>query len=90
MLAFQSMIHKAAKDAGMEVPAMELLDAFDGEPTWDPEEYPHFHVFCNVQLGRSMHSMGQHWDNAKIVAAVPVEELRTVTLEGLIAKGLEL
>jgi len=90
MLAFQSMIHKAAKDAGMEVPAEELLDAMDDEPSWSPEDYPHFHVFCNAQLGRSMHNMGQHWDNAKIIAAIPVEELKTVTFEGLIAKGLEL
>ena len=90
MLAFQSMIHSAAEKAGMKVPATELLDAVDDEPTWNPEEYPHFQVFCHAQLGRSVFRHGQHWDNAKIIAAIPIEEIKTVTFEGLIAKGLEL
>lgn len=64
MLVFAGMIAKAAQDAGMKVP-----DNPDGD--WSPKEYPHFHVFCNVQLARPMVSPGEHWENAKIVAAIP-------------------
>ena len=51
------------------------------------EDYPHFQVFCIVQLERSCR-LGEHFGNAKIIAAVPYDEIRLVTLVNLPAKGL--
>jgi hypothetical protein len=42
MLAFQSMLVPAAKEAGMKVPPDELLDE---EDAWNKNDYPHFFVF---------------------------------------------
>jgi hypothetical protein len=81
MIAFPGMLVEAAKQAGMKVP-----DEPDGE--WNVEEYPHFSIFCNVQLARRVR-WGEHWDNAKVVAAIPQEKLSTVTLSQLIESGLE-
>lgn len=81
MLAFPGMIAKAAEDAGMKVPA-------DPDGDWSADEFPHFHVFCNVQLARPVVHHGEHWGNAKIVAAIPEDQLRTTTLEDLLRRGL--
>lgn len=85
MLAFPSMLGSAAEKAGINVPNFENL-----EDDWhfDPEEFPHFHVFCIAQLGRPMVSMGEHWENAKVIAAIPDDEIRSVSLEYLLDRGL--
>lgn len=80
MLAFPGMLVEAAKQAGMKVPK----DPDD----FKPEKFPHFQVFCNVQLGRAMTSWTEHWDNAKVVAKVPEKEITTIKMPKLIEMGL--
>lgn len=80
MMAFPSMIAGAAKRAGMKVP-----DDPDGE--YSREEFPHFWVFCTLQLCRPMQP-GEHWENAEIIAAIPEDELKTMTLNDFFDKGL--
>lgn len=82
MLAFPSMLLSAAEQAGMKTPELGDNDEFD------MNEFPHFAVFCNAQLGRRMSDMGEHWGNAKIIADIPEHEIRTITLGGLIDRGL--
>ena len=79
MIAFPSMLVSAAEQAGMKVP--------DNPDDFNREDYKHFFVFCNAQLCRPM-SPGEHWDNAKVIAEIPEEEITTVTLEDLIDRGL--
>jgi len=81
MLIFPGMLVSAAEKVGMAVPP-------DPEE-FVTEEYPHFRVFCNAQLGRAMNP-GEHWDNAEIIAKIPDDEILKVTLEGLIAKGFHI
>jgi len=81
MMAFPGMLATAAEKAGMKVPP-------DPDGEWKVEEYPHFNIFCVVQLGRRIR-WGEHWDNAKVVAAIPEEKLATITLMDLIESGLE-
>ena len=50
----------AAEQARMKHPDLEL------DEKWDAAEFPHFTVFCNVQLGRPI-TWGEHWENAKII-----------------------
>jgi hypothetical protein len=83
MIVFPGMLVKAAKKAGMKVP-----EDPDNDTTWSAEDFPHFHVFCNVQLARPVSFHGEHWHNAEVVAAVKEEELKSLTLEDLIARGL--
>lgn len=80
MMAFPGMLMEAAKQAGMKVPS--------DPDKYNMQEFPHFYVFCEVQLGRSLTSWTEHWDNAKVVAKVPEKEIRTITVQGLIDKGL--
>jgi len=80
MLVFPGMIAESARQAGMKVPA-------DPDGKWSPEDYPHFHVFCNMQLCRSLADFGAHWDNAKVIAALSDEDVRKVTKDDLISRG---
>lgn len=82
MMCFKGMLVNIAKKAGMKVPSNP-----DDEETWDREDYPHFFVFCMLQLNRPM-----DWDepseNAAIIAAVPEEKLKTMTVPDFLALGL--
>ena len=71
----------AAKKAGMKTPE-------DPDNGYDKEKYPHFFIYCMVQLCRRIR-WGEHWDNAVVVAKIKEEKLKTITLEQLIAMGLE-
>lgn len=80
MIAFASMLTEPAKQAGMSVPLdKKLNDNLEGYR----EAYPHFYVFCTVQLGRSVPYHGVHWENAKIIAGIPAEKLLHMTLHDL-------
>lgn len=82
MLVFPSMLLDAAKEAGMDTPELDSNDEFDSE------QYPHFYVFCNVQLCRPMTDFQEHWHNAKVIASIPVEDIKGITLDQLVEKGL--
>lgn len=81
MIAFPGMLINPAKEAGMKVP--ENADNFD------PKEFPHFKVFCNVQLGRRMPSPTSHWENAKIIASIPQEKIFTITIGELLTMEID-
>jgi len=80
MIVFPAMLVSAAEKAGMKVPPDP--DKFDNN------KYPHFDVFCKVQLARPVLRHGEHWDNAKIIAKIPNKEIKKATLEGLLKRGL--
>jgi len=50
------------------------------------ENYPKFALFCYTSLFRST-NWGEHWDNAKVIAGLTDEEVKTITPEQLRAKG---
>lgn len=83
MLVFPSMLVAPAKNAGMKTPELNST-----EDDFDPEEFPHFAVFCVAQLGRPMGSMSEHWENAKVIAGVSEEDIRTANLQFLLDRGL--
>jgi hypothetical protein len=74
MLAFPGMLVDAAKQAGIKTPPNP--DDFSKVK----DEYPHFYVFCELQLGHTLYNgMTSHWDNAKIIADIPDDKIRTIT-----------
>lgn len=80
MLAFPDMLIDAAYKAGIAIP--------ENINNYDRNEFPHFYVFCYLQLGRPVRYHGEHWDNAKVIANIPVERLKVMTLEEFINEGL--
>ncbi|RJQ30280.1 hypothetical protein C4565_00415 [Candidatus Parcubacteria bacterium] len=78
-LFFPEMLVEPAKKAGMKVP--KDVD------NYDQEKYPHFFVYCTMQLGTPMPFPGCHWDNAKIVASIPVDKIKKVTVFDLKEMG---
>ena len=81
MIAFPSMLASAAHAAGMAVP--------DNPDNFLAEDYPHFHVFCGVQLCRPMLSPGEHWENAEIIAAIPKDTLYSMQANDLRKLGVQ-
>ena len=80
MVAFPSMLEGPAKEAGMKVPA-------DPEGGYIYAEFPHFTVLVNFQTGRPMPTPTAHWDNAKVIAKIPHDEIMKVTFDDLIERG---
>lgn len=80
MMVYPSMLIEASKQAGIKVPP--------DPDNFNKDEYPHFHIFCMVQLARPVR-WGEHWENAKVVARIPETKLKTITLEELVSDGLE-
>lgn len=81
MIAIPSILAVAAKKAGIKVP--EDPDKFLEQKT----EFPHFYVFCAIQLGTSMPYPGVHFDNAKVIAEIPDSQIHTITYTELQALG---
>jgi hypothetical protein len=86
MIAFPEMLEAAAREAGISVP--EDVEHYDSKKA--KEAHPHFFVFCELQLGRAMGSWTEHWDNAKIIARIPIEKLKTMKLQDFLALGLHI
>lgn len=82
MFAFPSMLVNPAKEAGMKVPE-------DAE-NFDPHDFPHFQVYLIMQVGRPIPHTDSHWTNAKIIAAVPDDKIKELTVPELMALGLEI
>lgn len=83
MIVFPSMLIKAAKEVNMAVPepVPEDIDSIK-------DDYPHFFVFCQVQLCRSLVYWGEHFDNAKVIMKFSEEEIMEITLDDLFNAGL--
>jgi hypothetical protein len=80
MLAFEALLVRPAKAAGMKVPA-------DPEK-FDEDAYPHFAVFLNVQLGAPMPSPTAPEANARLIAELPEKVVRKITHRQLLDRGL--
>ena len=81
MIAFPMLLIGPAMEAGMSVP--------DDPDSEDKDTYPHWFVFLEMQLGRPMPSPNSHWENAKVVAGIPDENIRLVTPEDLDRLGYQ-
>lgn len=79
MIAFPGMLVQPAKDAGMKVP--------DDPEDFDKDSYPHFYVYVLVQLGAPMPFPSAHYENAKVIASIPEEEIVKISYQELLEKG---
>jgi len=80
------MIAGVAKKAGIKTPK-------NPDDDFDRNAYPHFFVFCEITLGRAIsagtwHSWAEY--NAKIIASLSEERIKTMTLGNLVDVGVEL
>ncbi len=82
MLAFPSMLVKPAEEAGIKTP--EDPDNFDAV------EFPHFQVFCHMQLGQPMPDPSAHWENAKVVAKIPNDKILSITYDEILGIGFSI
>ncbi len=86
MLAFPEMLRSAALKANMSIPDVAVeadeLDAIRNE-------YPHFWVFCQLQLCRPI-EWGEPWENAKVIAGIPEDKLKIMTMEDFIKAGVRM
>jgi hypothetical protein len=83
MIAFPNILASYAKDAGMPVP--EDPDKF----LEFKEEFPNFAVYCLLQLGTSMPTAMSARTNADVIAAVPADKVKDMTLAEFEALGFE-
>ena len=79
MFAFEEMFHNHIKNSGMLIP--------ENSKTYNPFEFPHYYVFMNLHCGQTINT-DHLYDNAKLIASIPFEELKDMTLQDFINKGL--
>lgn len=79
MFAFPGMFGPHIKDSNLKQP-----EDFE---SYDPEQYPHFHVFMLTHLCQPIDIQTLE-SNANIIAAIPDDEIKKVTFEQLIEKGI--
>jgi hypothetical protein len=79
MIIVPAMLVEPAKQAGMKVP--------DDPENFKPAEFPHFHVFSIMQLGSSLPYSAAHWDNAKLIAQIPDDKIKEVTVADVLNLG---
>jgi hypothetical protein len=84
MIAFATNLIEAARNADMAIPE-DLNDHF---PFCDRHLYPHFYLFCVLQLYRPVAYHGEHWDNAKVIAQIPRERLMAMTVQDFAEAGV--
>ena len=92
MIAFSGLLLAPAKEAGIKTPSDDEIDKVDnGVESLEifKEKYPHWFVYCILQLGSPMPNPDSHWKNAKIVSSFGDDEIKKVTMEMLFDKGWE-
>ena len=82
MFAFPGMLVGAAEEAGIPCPP-------NPDDDYNPMIWKHFHLFCCAQLGNPMPYPGVHFENAKVIADIPAEDIETVTVQDLLDKGFQ-
>ena len=57
---------------------------------FDKSEYPHWEVFLLLHLGRKIPSMGDIHYNAEIIAKIPDNQIKEITINQLQLLGVDL
>ena len=81
MIAFPDMLLAPAQEAGIKTPP--------STEAYDKNEFPHFFVYASIQLGSPMPTPTSHWHNARVIAELDKEKIKTLTFEDLQALGIE-
>ena len=89
MIAFADLLVEPAKEAGIKVPDDFGSLKRDNDVAIDLylRKFPHFLVYINMQVGRSLPYASSHWDNAKIIAKISDEDILTIDVAGIEALG---
>lgn len=81
MIMSRGLLVEPAKKAGIKVP--------DDPELYPKDDYPHWHVFCIVQLGAPMPSWNAHWENAEVIGKLSPEDVRVASFESLQKAGFQ-
>lgn len=79
MFMFPGMFYNHIKDSKLKMP-----EDFEN---YNPEDYPHFHVFMLTHLGLPINITALK-DNANIIAEIPEDAIKSVTIIDLMEKGV--
>lgn len=80
MIMLNSLLVEPAKQANIKVP--------DNIEEYDPQEYPHFHVYCTFQINRPIPTPTSIWTNAEVVANIPESQIREITFNQIVELGV--
>jgi hypothetical protein len=79
-LLIDMLVH-VAKGAKIRVPR--------NPEKYDPEKYPHWHVFQHLQFGTSLPYPEAGHHNAQLIASLPSERLRRINFRDLERLGFQ-
>ena len=82
MIMHPGLLYGVADNAGIKVPPIDEMT------TYEMEDYPHWHVYFNLQLGASLPNADQHFVNAELIASIPDDRIKLITGEEMIQLGV--
>lgn len=82
MIAEPALLRKPAEEALISVPP-------DLEK-YDPEQYPHWDVFCIMQLGTPLPDWSAHFHNAEVIARIADDEIYHITRDDILKRGFKI
>ncbi len=95
MLAFPAMLIPAARNAGMKTPHDVEYDEHDelvffdeASKRYGKKDFPHFFVYCILQLARPLTDWNEPHENAVVIANIPADRLMTMTAAEFTAAGV--
>ena len=79
MICIPEMLAACAEKAGITLPK-DIRN-------YDADKFPHWYVYKLMQSGAPMPYASAHWDNAKVIAAIPNDRIMKVTYDEVIEMG---
>lgn len=79
MFMFPGMFYNHIKDSKLKMP--------ENFEKYNPEDYPHFHVFMLTHLGQPL-DIAALEDNANIIAEISEDNIKSVSFDDLLEMGI--
>lgn len=77
MINFNAMLVAPALRAGIKVPPLKEIDSFD------EASYPHFALFCMIQIGKPLSSLKDLDYNAQLISELSGQDILELDAEKL-------
>lgn len=71
------MLVAPALKAGIKVPPLKEIDSFD------EASYPHFALFCMIQIGRPLRTWKEQYYNAQLISKLSTKDIFELDAERL-------
>ena len=78
-ISHRGVLHQVAQEVGIKIPIDPMVASWDA--------FPHYELFCAMQLNVDMPYSTAHFDNAKLIARLSPDQVESITKKQLLKMG---